>query len=147
MIRARHRSSEASRRLDDIPGVGPALATALVASVADPKAFRSGRDFSPWIGLVPKQEPAVARTRSVISANEAIAICAACSWPAHSPSFAMPESHGTKKLPWVAALLTRRPTKIAAIALWVAWAMMAKGERYNYPASLKGLNEITPVPA
>lgn len=55
MIRAWHRSSEASRRLDDIPGVGPALATALVASIADPKAFRSGRDFSAWIGLVPKQ--------------------------------------------------------------------------------------------
>ena len=55
MIMAWHRSSEASLRLDDIPGVGPALATALVASVADPKAFRSGRDFSAWIGLVPKQ--------------------------------------------------------------------------------------------
>ena len=55
MIRAWHRSSETSRRLDEIPGVGPALATALVASVADPKAFRSGRDFSAWIGLVPKQ--------------------------------------------------------------------------------------------
>jgi len=46
MIRAWHRSSEISRRLDVIPGVGPALATALVASIADPKAFRSGRDFS-----------------------------------------------------------------------------------------------------
>ena len=55
MIRAWHRSNEERRRLDDIPGVGPALATALVASVADPKAFRSGRDFSAWIGLVPKQ--------------------------------------------------------------------------------------------
>jgi hypothetical protein len=54
-IMAWHRSNEASKRLDDIPGVGPALATALVASVADPKAFRSGRDFSAWIGLVPKQ--------------------------------------------------------------------------------------------
>ena len=62
MIRAWHRSNEESRRLDDIPGVGPALATALVASVADPRAFRSGRDFSAWIGLVPKQ----------------FAICAAC---------------------------------------------------------------------
>ena len=41
-----HRSNETSRRLDELPGVGPALATALVASVADPKAFRSGRDFS-----------------------------------------------------------------------------------------------------
>jgi transposase len=42
MIRAWHRSSEASKRLDAIRGVGPALATALVASVANPKAFRPG---------------------------------------------------------------------------------------------------------
>ena len=54
-IMAWHRSNETSKRLDEIPGVGPALATALVASVADPRAFRSGRDFSAWIGLVPKQ--------------------------------------------------------------------------------------------
>src|SRR6201989_2891326 len=54
-IIAWHRSSATSKRLDAIPGVGPALATALVASVADPSAFRSGRDFSAWIGLVPKQ--------------------------------------------------------------------------------------------
>ena len=55
MIMAWHRSNETSRRLDAIPGIGPALATALVASVADPKAFRSGRNFSAWIGLVPRQ--------------------------------------------------------------------------------------------
>src|SRR5437660_3797583 len=53
-IMAWHRSSAASKRLDAIPGVGPALATALVATVADPSAFRSGRNFSAWIGLVPK---------------------------------------------------------------------------------------------
>ena len=46
IINAWHRSNETSKRLDEIPGVGPALATALVASVADPRAFRSGRDFS-----------------------------------------------------------------------------------------------------
>jgi transposase len=51
MINAWHRSSETGKRLDEIPGVGPALATALVASVANPRAFRSGRDFSAWIGL------------------------------------------------------------------------------------------------
>src|SRR5262249_44888141 len=55
LIMAWHRSNEASKRLDEIPGVGPALATALVASVGDPRAFRSGRHFSAWIGLVPKQ--------------------------------------------------------------------------------------------
>ena len=43
--------------------VGPALATALVASVADPKTFRSGRDFSAWIGLVPKQSSSGGKDR------------------------------------------------------------------------------------
>src|SRR5262249_48101610 len=78
-IMAWHRSNEASKRLDEIPGVGPALATALVASVADPNAFRSGRNFSAWIGLVPKQHSSGARTSWAVSANRAIAICAACS--------------------------------------------------------------------
>jgi transposase len=50
-IIAWHRSNATSKRLDAIPGVGPAL----VASIADPRAFRSGRDFSAWVGLVPKQ--------------------------------------------------------------------------------------------
>jgi transposase len=77
-IRAWHRSNETSKRLDAIPGVGPALATALVASIADPKAFRSGRDFSAWIGLVPKQHSSGVRTGWAASASKAIAICAAC---------------------------------------------------------------------
>jgi transposase len=63
MIIAWHRSNETSKRLDEIPGVGPALATALVASIADPKAFRSGRDFSAWIGLVPKQHSSGGREK------------------------------------------------------------------------------------
>ena len=63
MINAWHRSNETSKRLDEIPGVGPVLATALIASVADPKTFRSGRDFSAWIGLVPKQRSSGGRDK------------------------------------------------------------------------------------
>ena len=63
MIMAWHRSNEASRRLDAIPGVGPVLATALVASVSDPKTFRSARDFAAWIGLVPKQNSSGGKER------------------------------------------------------------------------------------
>jgi transposase len=54
-IAACHRSSEMSRRLAEIPGIGPLLATALVATVPDPRAFASARNFAAWIGLVPKQ--------------------------------------------------------------------------------------------
>ena len=54
-VLARHRASELSRRLGEIPGVGPLIATALVASIPDPHAFKSGRDLSAWIGLVPRQ--------------------------------------------------------------------------------------------
>jgi transposase len=54
-ILAWHRSNELSRRLEAIPGVGPLIATALVASIPDPHAFGSARDVSAWIGLVPKQ--------------------------------------------------------------------------------------------
>src|ERR1700688_5001476 len=63
LIRAWHRSNEMSMRLDEAPGVGPVLATALVAAVADPKSFRSGRNFSAWIGLVPKQHSSGGKNR------------------------------------------------------------------------------------
>src|ERR1700732_1682634 len=46
LIRAWHRSNEMSMRLEEAPGVGPGLATALVAALADPKSFRSGRNFA-----------------------------------------------------------------------------------------------------
>jgi transposase len=50
-------------RLDDYSGVGPTVATALVATVEDPKIFRSGRNFSAWIGLVPKQHSSGGKDR------------------------------------------------------------------------------------
>jgi transposase len=54
-VRATARSTELGRRLMEVPSVGPLLASAMVASVPDPTAFRSGRDLASWIGLVPRQ--------------------------------------------------------------------------------------------
>lgn len=54
-IHAEHRVSDASRRLESIPGIGVIGATAIVATVSDANAFRSGREFAAWIGLVPRQ--------------------------------------------------------------------------------------------
>jgi transposase len=62
-VHAWHRSSQVSKRLEAIPGVGPLIAIALVASVPDPGAFRSGRDMSAWIGLVPKQNSTSGKER------------------------------------------------------------------------------------
>src|ERR1700745_3501174 len=55
-IMAQHRSNEASKRLQTIPGIAVVGATAIAATVADPTVFRSGRDFAAWIGLVPRQD-------------------------------------------------------------------------------------------
>jgi transposase len=55
-ILAQHKSSDVSRRLETIPGIGVVGATTIAAIVSDPKAFRSGRDFAAWIGLVPRQD-------------------------------------------------------------------------------------------
>ena len=54
-IMVQHRVSEASKRLKSIPGIGLIGATAIAATVPDPKVFGSGRDFAAWIGLVPRE--------------------------------------------------------------------------------------------
>ena len=141
LIMAWHRSNETSKRLDDLPGVGPALATALVASVADPKAFRSGRDFSAWIGLVPKQHSSGGRERLGSISKQGDRYLRSLFTAGALAVIRYAKIHGTKHRPWLTALLARKPTKVAAIALAnkiarMAWAMMAKGERYKEPVAL-----------
>ena len=140
-ILAWHRSNETSRRLDEIPGVGPALATALVASVADPKAFRSGRNFSAWIGLVPRQHSSGGKDRLGSISKQGDRYLRSLFTAGALAVIRYAKIHGTKHRPWLTALLARKPTKVAAIALAnkiarMAWAMMAKGERYKEPVAL-----------
>jgi transposase len=141
LIMAWHRSNQASRRLDDIPGVGPALATALVATVADPRAFRSGRNFSAWIGIVPKQHSSGGKDRLGGISKRGDRYLRGMFVAGALAVIRYAKIHGTKRRPWLTALLARRPTKVAAIALAnkiarMAWAMMAKGEHYKEPAAL-----------
>jgi transposase len=140
-ILASHRANETSRRLESIPGVGPLIASALVATITDPKAFRSGRDMAAWIGLVPKQNSSGGKEKlgGVTKAGNrylrTMLMIGALSVIKRAKQL------GYSNRPWLSALLARRPTKVAAIALAnkivrMAWAMMARGEKYREPVGL-----------
>ena len=140
-IMAWHRSNETSKRLDEIPGVGPALATALVASVADPTAFRSARHFSAWVGLVPQQHSSGGKDKLGSISKQGDRYLRSLFTAGALAVIRYAKIHGTRHRPWLTALLALRPTKVAAIALAnkiarMAWAMMARGERYKEPAAL-----------
>jgi transposase len=140
-INACHRASEVSRRLAEIPGVGPLLASALVAHVPDPRAFSSGRNLAAWIGLVPKQNSSGGKERLGGVTKQGNRYLRSMLTVGALAVIRYAEQHGTKR-PWIVQLLARRPAKVAAIALAnkmarMAWAIMAKGERYREPVLIQ----------
>jgi len=132
-----HRASVDSKRLATIPGFGVILSTAVAATMADPKLFRTGRDFAAWIGLVPRQNSTGGKERLgsiskqgdrylrrllVIGATSVINCARARPY----------------QYPWVTELLGRRPARVVAVALAnkmarIAWAVLAKGKPYRSP--------------
>jgi transposase len=101
-----------SKRLDVIPGVGPALATALVASIADPGAFR---DFSAWVELVPKQNSSGGKDKlgSISKQGDRYLRSLFTVGALAVIRYAKITQHRRR----LTALLARRPTKVAAVAL------------------------------
>ena len=138
-ILAWHRASEVSQRLDDIPGVGPLIATALVASVPDPHVFKSGRDMAAWIGLVPRQNSTGGKERLGHISKAGNRYLRMLLVVGALAVIRRAKQVGYTRRPWLTKLLQRRSTKIAAIALAnkiarTAWAMMAHETVYNEPA-------------
>ena len=134
-VRASARSTELGCRLMEVPGVGPVLASAMVATLILYEAFKSGGILPPGSALYHGKTPAAAGKswaywrgdrylRQLLVAGAMAVIRYA-------------QRHGTKR-PWLVQLLSRRTPKIAAVALAnkmarMIWAMMMTGERYREP--------------
>jgi transposase len=133
-IRAWHRVNPVSQRLEKIPGVGPLIATAVVATVGDASLFRSGREFAAWLGLTPRQRSTGGKQRlgRITHQGDAyirrLLIVGAQS--------ALQCSKETKENAWIRGLLGRCARLKVAVALAnkmarILWALMANGDTYR----------------
>lgn len=78
-IQQLHQHSPISRKLDEVRGVGPLIATAVLAGVGDAKDFKNGRQFAAWLGLVPRQHSSGGKPRLCwVSPSGVTNICERC---------------------------------------------------------------------
>jgi transposase len=131
------RSTEVGRRLMEIPGVGPLLASALVATIADPRAFKSGRNLAAWIGLVPRQNSSGGKERLGGITKQGDRYLRQMLVVGAVAVIRYAVRNGARR-PWLVQLLARRTPKVAAVALAnknarMVWALMTSGERYREP--------------
>ena len=134
-----HRQDQASQRLATIPGIGVISATALAASVTDPAQFRSGREFSASLGLVPRQNSSGGKDRlGRISKMgdrylRKLLVVGATSVVRRARTADSAASN------WVRGLLERKPTRLVTVAMAnktarIVWAVLARGEVYQAKA-------------
>jgi transposase len=150
-LMALHRGNEVSRRLAEIPSVGPIGACLLTLKAPDPSAFRSGRDFAAFIGLTPKDHSTAGKIRPggiTRAGDEALRKTLVVGAMALIQQVKRGQSRPS---PWLAALLKRKPPKLAAVALAnktarIAWKLMISGERYDQTRAMAPA-EAVPVAA
>ena len=148
-LMAWHRANALSRRLAEIPGIGPIGATLMVMKVADPRAFQSGRDFSAWLGMTPKDHSTAGKTRLGVitrAGDEALRWVLVAGATAVIQQVKKGRGHPS---PWLIALIKRKPAKLAAVALAnktarIAWKLMVSGEHYNPAAASRSGRRAAP---
>lgn len=135
-IEALARQSEPARRLMEMPGIGSITATAIVASVADMKVFKSGREFAAWLGLVPRQYTTGGKVRLGRITKQGDVYLRTLLIHGTRAVLAMLGNKEDRESRWVRALIERRGYRKAAVALAakharMIWAMLARGQQYR----------------
>ena len=139
-IRASARECEDTARLMTIPGIGPITAMALQAFAPPMEGFRCGRDFSAWLGLVPRQhttggKPRLGRISKMGQRDlRRLLFTGAMTVVRHA------SRRGEIADPWLAAMLARKPKKVVAVALAnrtarTVWALATRKETYRVRAA------------
>lgn len=134
-IRRWHHDNPVSRRLGEVPGIGPLTASALVASVGDASCFATGRHLSAWIGLVPRQHSSGGKPRLLgVGKRGDTYLRGLLVHGARSIVSARRQSHTAT--PWLERLLARRHMNIAVVAqanknARIAWALLRHADNYR----------------
>jgi transposase len=134
-ILARVKKDEAARRLMTIPGVGALIAATVRTVVQDAHGFKTGRDFSAWIGLTPRAHSSGGKERlGAISkrGNQQLRTLLIVG----ATSILKLGKRGVKLPAWLAGLMARKPFKLVAVALAnktarTIWALLVKGGIYR----------------
>lgn len=120
------------QRLRTIPGVGALTASALVATMGDPRAFKSGREFAAYLGLVPRQFGTGGKLKllGISKRGDRYVRCLLV----HGARVAL--TRVKDKIPWGEQLRQRRPTNVAIVAMAnkmarTVWALLAHGRTYQ----------------
>ena len=136
----RAREDEVARRLMTIPGVGPLIATALVALAPPPQTFRRGRDFAAWLGLTPRQHSTGGKQRlGATTRMGERSLRRLLILGANSVVIKRQVHKEARPGTWLGGLLSRKPPMLVRVALAnkmarIVWALIRKGEVYQAPA-------------
>ncbi len=139
-IESIHNGSEASQRLAEIPGVGKLTATAVVAAVGDVKVFKNGREFSAWIGLVPKQHSSGGKEKLLgISKRGDVYLRTLLIHGARASIRFLDRQADSSRKQWLQKLIERRGMNRAVVALAnknarQIWVLLARNEEYRAAA-------------
>ncbi len=113
-----HGQNQTSRLLDEIPGVGPLIASVIAASVPDPGVFKSGRDFAAWLGLTPKQNSSGGKQKLGAITKQGNRYIRKMLVVGATSVLRVAKKRRGALADWINALRARKPEKLAAVALW-----------------------------